>query len=528
MADISQLLANSAQTNADFDFGKLNKSYWEGVNNRAGQDVREAFKNGVPIDATGQPDFSAMAKVLFQKGDMGQGIAAANLGLTQQNQQFGQGQSRNIQAVEGGAQPLPPSANRTATVSVAPPIARGTDPKPQGQSLMQVVAASGIPNNQLGAATASIARQLGLEDQNAPIDLNDPQVRNVLVPAIQQLKRMGIGEVAQQPAAAPQPIPQAAQVAQAPQGQPSPVTNAVTSPNAPQTPSRAEQMIAFYSGIMSDPRSPKQNVDLAKERLSALQKSNELTPELKNYAQAVNQGFRGTFQDFQTEQESSKAGATERAKADVKEQQEYISQGRMAQQRLGTLNTISNIINSDKNLSLGFGSETTLKIKMALEQAGLDFGDLSGAQLIQKLNGVLASESSKSFSTRPTQFEFKTFLANNPGLALDEKGNVRMLGILAQTAKREADLGKLARQNQDNWQKWDDVVENYDKSHPIKDPTTGKILSNHSIIAPEGKPKSDQPARFASPSDVQAAIKAGKLKSGDAFLTPDGRTKYAP
>jgi hypothetical protein len=106
-------------------------------------------------------------------------------------------------------------------------------------------------------------------------------------------------------------------------------------------------------------------------------------------------------------------------------------------------------------------------------------------------------------------------LANNPGLALDEKGNVRMLGILAQNAKREADLGKLARQNRDNWDKWDDVVEKYDREHPIKDPTTGKVLSNHSIIAPA--PKQQEAHKFSTAED---AMKAG-LQKGQTFYVGD-------
>src|SRR6266480_3558727 len=216
------------------------------------------------------------------------------------------------------------------------------------------------------------------------------------------------------------------------------------------------------------------------------------TAPVEEYAHAISQGYEGTALDYQAESAARGATETERAKGDVKEQQDYIAQGRQAQARLGTLNTISNIISSDKNLSLGYGGPTSLKIKMALEQAGFDFGDLSGAQSIQKLNGILASESAKAFSSRPTQFEFKTFLANNPGLELDEKGNIRMLGILSQTAKREADLGKLARQNRDNWDNWDNVVEKYDRDNPIKDPTSGKVLSSHSIIAPG-------PAKGAAP-----------------------------
>jgi hypothetical protein len=294
-----------------------------------------------------------------------------------------------------------------------------------------------------------------------------------------------------------------------------------------------QKQIAIYTSVASNPAYPKSVQEAALSRLKALQEQGQPTGPMKEYDLYRRQGGNLPFQEWLSDLESGKAGATERAKADVKEQQEYIDQGRMAQTRLGTLNTISNIVGSDKNLSLGFGSETTLKIKMALEKAGMDFGDLSGAQLIQKLNGILASESSKSFSTRPTQFEFKTFLANNPGLALDEKGNVRMLGILAQNAKREADLGKLARQNRDNWDKWDDVVEKYDREHPIKDPTTGKTLSNHSIIAPapsqagSSSAPNSQP-RFSSPADVHAAVAAGKLKSGDSFVDAAGKTRYVP
>jgi hypothetical protein len=43
-------LANSAQTNADFDLGKINKSYWEGQDQYAKNQLRDAFKDGVPTN----------------------------------------------------------------------------------------------------------------------------------------------------------------------------------------------------------------------------------------------------------------------------------------------------------------------------------------------------------------------------------------------------------------------------------------------------------------------------------------------
>jgi hypothetical protein len=123
----------------------------------------------------------------------------------------------------------------------------------------------------------------------------------------------------------------------------------------------------------------------------------------------------------------------------------------------------------------------------------------------------------------------KTFIANNPGLGMDEKGNIRMLGILSQNAKREYELGKLARQNQDNWSNWDNVVEKYDRENPVKDPTTGKILSNNSIIAPgSGRPApASSPAkaqsfanqRFGSPQEARAA----GAQKGDIVTDADGK-----
>jgi hypothetical protein len=49
MGDITQLLANAADTKADFDFGKLNKSYWEGKDQFAKNELRDAFRDGVPL-----------------------------------------------------------------------------------------------------------------------------------------------------------------------------------------------------------------------------------------------------------------------------------------------------------------------------------------------------------------------------------------------------------------------------------------------------------------------------------------------
>jgi hypothetical protein len=106
MADITQLLANAADTKADFDFGKLNKSYFEGRDQFAKNELRDAFRDGLPLDASGQPDWGAMSKVLIQKGGLDQGLAASNLDVSRQ-QLAAEQRDRAIYAGGGVGQPAP-------------------------------------------------------------------------------------------------------------------------------------------------------------------------------------------------------------------------------------------------------------------------------------------------------------------------------------------------------------------------------------------------------------------------------------
>jgi hypothetical protein len=548
MADIAQLLSNAAQTNANFNFDDLinkpareaQKSDFAAQDQAAKNALRDVFKNGVPTTADGQPDFAAMGKALFQSGDVGQGVALSNLDIQRQGlQQNQEGARFSATGQSGNPQPTivsPPSVNRSGSAVVAQPLARGgTQPQgnQQGGTLMQVLAAQGIPNDQLGAATASIGRQLGLQDPNQPLNLQDPQVRNVLVPAIQRLKQGGIGQVVPapqgqpqaQPQGQPQPVAQQQpQVAPQAQQAPNPFANAQAAGLIPPGVDPARFVAGMKYRAAALPKGPAQEAIQA--QVNAIDKASELTAGQRDFnASQANPAI----DERAAQQKADEARATGVAQSDIKEQDGIISAGAAARQRLATLNTISNIIDTDKNMTLGFGAETSLKIKKALESIGVNVGDLSGPQAIQKLNGLLASESAKGVSVRPAQFEFKTFLTNNPGLDLDKAGNQRVIGIFSQLAKRDVDLGKLARQNRDNWQNWDNVVENYDKQNPIKDPVSGKVITTNSIVAPG--PSKSTPASsptFSSPADVHAAVASGKLKSGDAFKTSDGRTKYVP
>jgi hypothetical protein len=91
----------------------------------------------------------------------------------------------------GPAPQRAPVAQPSASAPSGPAAAPAQTAQP---TVMSILSAQGIPNDQLQAASESVARQLGVAP-NAPIDTQDPQVRNVLGPAIAQLKKGGIGNV---------------------------------------------------------------------------------------------------------------------------------------------------------------------------------------------------------------------------------------------------------------------------------------------------------------------------------------------
>ena len=586
--DITSLLANSGKTNANFDFSQLADSYYKGLDEQNKNAARDAFRDGVPTGPDGQPDFGAMSKKMFEVGNVEQGVKLSDLAVQRQGQAQAAIIAKRIGAVSGPdvdgvpTNSFPPSINgsRTAPAKVAPSTTSGNDPNDpsSGTTIMQVAAAQGIPNDQLGAASDTIGAALGIDPQ-AKITLNNPVFRQSLIDEITKIKRAGVGNVYTPGQATPAPQVVGSVPPQGPQGvplppvrpampppQPAPVAPPqavpVTPPQAqvvspqpdptqqpivprsvqtqtftrpqganpqedqgtfgPQTalPTRGapptgtdpetQRQISVWTQVLATPNLPKDLYDAAKLNLDALNKRADPTGAMKEYDLYRRQGGALPFDQWQVRNELTKAAATKQAEADVKEQSDIIEAGRSGAARLGTLNTLTGILRSDPNINLGFGSSTILKTKMALEALGVPMPDLSGPQAVQKLNAALAVEMAKSLTSRTTQFEFKTFLANNPGLALDRQGNERLIGIFSQLAKRDVDLGKLARANRNNWENWDTVVENYDRKNPVRDPVTKRVLSNDSVIAPApGDIPPTGPVKSAAPATPAPATPPG-------------------
>lgn len=236
--NIAALIAKSGDVKVNWDaFERIPENYRKAQDWKYQQNIRNAFKGpdgnfrSDLLDDKGLPDSSKLYQRLMLVGGAPVADAAAKMAETG----FQQDRYRNaptVQAVldgnSGGAGTVfPPSASRSAPTQVAPAIGQGrTNPSgpPQpsqgGTTIAQVLTAQGFPNDQIGPASASIARQIGLSDPTQPFDKDDQRIRGVLVPAIAQLKRMGIGQIAQPGQPTIQTIPPVGQPQQVAQAQP--------------------------------------------------------------------------------------------------------------------------------------------------------------------------------------------------------------------------------------------------------------------------------------------------------------------
>jgi hypothetical protein len=543
MADIAQLLANAADTKADFDFGKLNKSYWEGKDQFAKNELRDAFREGVPLGPDGQPDFGAMAKTLFQKGGLNEGVAASNLDISRQQLKAGQALAEKLGQVEGGGAPAPtqpivsPTTSRNSVVidpSKRPdsnaPTTAPAQAAPAGRSatLGQILTAQGIPNDQLGAASASIARQLGLDDPNAPIDVNNPQVRNVLVPAIQQLKRMGIGQVVpQQPQTAqavPQPpqAPATAQVAPNPQqnqgtfGAPSAIATRGAIPTG--TDPEIQKQIALYTSVASNPTYPKSVQEAALSRLKALQEQGQPTPDIKNYDLYRRQGGNLSFQDWQADTEQRKAVAGKEAESSIKKYDAMVEGGVKAQQEIPQLEMLQEQMN-DPNFYSGIGEKYNLAYKRLKSAVGIEPDAPVPQEFLRKATAASVLGSFGALKglgpIRVAEMNLAKEAAAAPTNSIP--ANKLLVEIQKRTYQRQGDIAEMAQNYKEKNgildATFDKQVTAYFKAHPIF--TDAEIKDFHKAIGEAPKVAS------ASPAAPPAAYPNAKQAPDGNFYVPD-------
>lgn len=159
-----------------------------------------------------------------------------------------------------------------------------------------------------------------------------------------------------------------------------------------------------------------------------------------------------------------------------------------------TINTLNEMEDAFKrggtNISTGPGAEAWLKVKQAVNnmQPGF-FKGVAESEEVQKLNAFLAASAAKSMTARPSQLEFRAFMANNPGLLTSREGSLILINLLRQGKEQSISLSRLAM-NPKNLFNWTDVEDKFynDTRNKIKSPYSGEPLRGDEHVKGMGEP----------------------------------------
>jgi hypothetical protein len=177
---------------------------------------------------------------------------------------------------------------------------------------------------------------------------------------------------------------------------------------------------------------------------------------------------------------------------------ETIKEAKTAPNAIKDLNIIEDTVRNHGNeIVTGPLADTWLGIKQFLHGSfGVDIGKVEGlpaAEIIKKMNAQLASAELPAFTARGTQFDLKTFMANNPGLSNSPEGTLFLTSILKQYHRQTLDLAELAS-DRNNWENWQQVQKNYLERHPLINPLTGHELGVYKDTSQQGKPTLSAPS----------------------------------
>ena len=223
-------------------------------------------------------------------------------------------------------------------------------------------------------------------------------------------------------------------------------------------------------------------------RAAALkEKAKALREEAKQAQEALNKNLERTTEQKnalpgQTPQESAASAAAMKVQAEAQADnlKTRLAGYKPARDSIQVLDEMKDAFKAGgSHISTGPGAPNWLKVKQAVNNmAGTDiFKGVPESEQIDKLNAYLSAAVAKSMTARPTQYEFKAFQQQNPGLLTSPKGSENLMDILRQTKVQEAELARMASKFKvGGGQDWLDVEEKYFWEHPIISPLTKKPI----------------------------------------------------
>jgi hypothetical protein len=514
MADIDQIIAGGAGASSRADFSGLSKifdSYYKGRDEFAKNDLRDAFKGGVPTLPDGSIDYATMQRTLYQKGALDQGNALSGISARA-------GELAALDRADGQAAPQtivsPPSANRSASAVVAPPLNKGgvsqssaPQASPGGDqpgSIVGAVSAAGIPDELAGPVIQQLSA-LAKTDPNAALPPDVAQrIQQVAQAAAQRMKTgqtpQPTGIQPQQAAPQAPPVMAQSQPAPPPQGfQPPP--NVVAAQNDP-----ILKRLTLLSASQD-----KQIAAAAKVRLESYLKDRELTGPLKEYQAATKQGFKGTFEDWQNRADENTTERDILTKSLLPKIDKSQETAVAARDDITAIHRSREELDQKGGVFSGAFADKKLYLAKVAEALGVpDAGAIKNTEAYGAAIGSRVASMVKAFGSGTAISDGdRRFAAAMAGgqVTLDEKSMRRILDIGEQAAR-----GKIEQHNT-----LADKIVGANKA--MKD------ARDTYIVQPPGayKKPAGATATTATASTIASKADYDKLPVGSVFTGPDGK-----
>ena len=279
----------------------------------------------------------------------------------------------------------------------------------------------------------------------------------------------------------------------------------------------------------------KQALDLEIADAKQRQAINAPTDVQRNYKAAVDQGYKGSIFDYQTD--LRKAGANPKAedaydqtlgKANAEYFVETQKGGRDASSQLTTLKRMQSLLN-DPNFYSGWnGGRATAFKKMAVSLGIKDAEAAAPNELFDKLSKqAVLDKSGGSFGTGFSNGDRDYIDATTANINNTPEGNRQIIDMGIKIAQRRVEVARMAREYASKHSgrldsAFDDEVAAFAEKNPLFPQAAAAAKPSAPAAAPQGNPAPAQPQTAPAPTPSRPTIIINPNTGQRMMLTPNG------
>lgn len=303
-------------------------------------------------------------------------------------------------------------------------------------------------------------------------------------------------------------------------------------------PNLSTEQLQQLRGMRGLPKERQDLIDMAlKERLD----QGKPTDAMRGYLFARQQGYAGTFMDYQ--QELRRAGATnvnvgkgetkydeEMGKQFAQLNKEIIDGAADGRRKVAVLSRMEGIL-SDPNVYTGAGANLVLQAKRMAKAMGFDVGDLSGPEAINAISNQFALElrnpSGGAGMPGALSDKDREFLQQSvPGLERTPGANKLIIDYMRRMAERSVQVDQLrrdyVRENKRLDEGFYDRLAEWSAANPLFTPADEAAVAR--AVGGDGSGEGGQ----GRPVTVRTEEDFRLLPSGTLFTAPDGTVRRKP